>query len=100
MDSVEREVSALQYPEGLHVAGSVVGLAIPIAVRRLPVDGPALLASPLAAFVGFVLGGIVGYLVGFWYKQRVIRRRRREAARGTDASDREDPAVGEADATE
>ena len=76
LDADERAVAARQYPEGLHVLGSLLGLAIPVLAGQFVPGAPALLTSPLAAILGLLVGGVGGYLLGEGYRRRALRRRR------------------------
>lgn len=58
MTAAEREVVAAQYPEGALVAGMGLGMAVTV-----------VLASSLV-FAGGIVGGLVGYVVGRWFRAR------------------------------
>jgi hypothetical protein len=78
-DEVEREVSAKQLPEAALMLGMGLGLTVPLALGTYTAAG-ALLApvggtGPASALLS-VLGGVVGYLAGFRYKQYRIARLR------------------------
>lgn len=89
LSAAERKAYALQLPEGLHVIGSGLGLAGPILLGRLgPLDG-SVLGSPVAAVLGLFVGGIGGYLVGYWLLQRRL-------ADSPAAEEAEAPATAEA----
>lgn len=74
LDEVEREVSAQQLPEAALTLGMGVGLGLGL-LGLLPVWLSAVLPTPALT----ILGGIVGYLLGFRLKTHRIEKRRNEA---------------------
>lgn len=72
LSETDRAVYARQYPEGLHVLGSGLGLAVPILLGQYGPLGDTALGSPLAAVVGLIVGGVGGYLLGHWLLRREL----------------------------
>lgn len=62
MTPAEREVVAAQYPEGALVAGMGLGIGVTMAL------------APALVFVGGIIGGLAGYLIGRWFRARRLRR--------------------------
>lgn len=81
LDDVEREISAKQFPEAALMLGMGFGLTIPLALGTYVASVAALLApvggTGVASALLSITGGIVGYLVGYRYKQYRIARLRR-----------------------
>lgn len=74
LDEVEREVSAQQLPEAALTVGTGAGLALGM-LSVLPAPLATLLPTPALT----IIGGIVGYLLGFRLKRHRIEKRRDRA---------------------
>lgn len=69
MDDEECHVAAAQYPEGGLVVGMGVGIVLP------------LLLAPVFVALGPLVGALVGYTVGRWYRRRRLASHRATVAR-------------------
>lgn len=86
LDDVEQRVFAAQYPESALMAGMGIGLVVPLSVQQLAFVVP-LLSATLATGFTPIVGGIVGYLLGHWYKDARI-----ESLRNRTETDVSEPA--------
>lgn len=92
----EREIYARQYPEGLLVVGTLLGVGLRLLISIGVVSVPTLAGHALSV-VGVLVGGVGGYLLGVAYRDRKLRAVR-AARSGGDPTVPEDPEANPASA--
>lgn len=96
----EREIHARQYPEGLLVVGTMLGIALKFGFQFGLLPATSAVVSNAIVVTGVVVGGVGGYLVGIRYRRRKIRAiddEDRDAAAISDRADRSDADGSDAD---
>lgn len=78
----EREIYARQYPEGLLVVGTLLGVGLRLGFSTGVVSAPTVMIGHVLSIAGVLVGGVAGYLLGVAYRDRKLRAVREAGAGG------------------